>query len=281
MVCCTLSRRWRVNSRRGTSIFSWRSPCGGGRSSCQGRPSEQRECLRSPWPPLSASLSAHGSSVSRHPKRSCSEARSTWSRSPWPSRASPCWPPRLATVVPCRSSWARRSWSCRSSSTPWPPLPRPPSGWRSSAYSTTTQEVTASVAPSMRATWSSAWVSGRPRSWPPYWPLTGRTSYDVERRDWLAEWRWLSAWRSNWARVDSMLKTNLVAALAVAGIAGMGAMVNEGTHGEIAEMMGFGHHHMADYGGYHCASHMGENGNEHFQHMHEDHDRSEERRVGK
>lgn len=69
-----------------------------------------------------------------------------------------------------------------------------------------------------------------------------------------------------------MLKTSLLAALGVGGIAAMGTMVNEGTHGDVAEMMGFGHHHMADYGGYHCASHMGEEGDEHFRHMHEDHE---------
>ena len=67
-----------------------------------------------------------------------------------------------------------------------------------------------------------------------------------------------------------MLKAPLVAGLVVAGIAGLGTMANEGTHGGVAEMMGFGHHHMADYGGYHCASHMGADGGQHVQHMHEE-----------
>ena len=68
-----------------------------------------------------------------------------------------------------------------------------------------------------------------------------------------------------------MLATNVIAALAVGGLAAMGTMINEGTHGEIAEMMGLGHHHMTDYGGYHCASHTGEHGADHMEHMHGDH----------
>ena len=68
-----------------------------------------------------------------------------------------------------------------------------------------------------------------------------------------------------------MLSTNLIACLAVGGLAAMGTMVNEGTHGGLAEMMGLGHHHMADYGGYHCASHDGEDGAEHMEHMHGEH----------
>lgn len=45
-------------------------------------------------------------------------------------------------------------------------------------------------------------------------------------------------------------------------------MANEATHGGVSEMMGLGHHHMADYGGYHCASHDGTHGHHHVEHMH-------------
>ena len=68
-----------------------------------------------------------------------------------------------------------------------------------------------------------------------------------------------------------MLAPNLIVALAIAGLAGMGTMANEGTHGGVAEMMGLGHQHMTDVGGYHCASHMGDHGQEHMEHMHEEH----------
>lgn len=44
---------------------------------------------------------------------------------------------------------------------------------------------------------------------------------------------------------------------------------NEASHGEVAEMMGFGHHHMADYGGYHCSGHNGStHAGQHAEHMH-------------
>jgi hypothetical protein len=68
-----------------------------------------------------------------------------------------------------------------------------------------------------------------------------------------------------------MLATNLIAALAIGGLAAVGAMANEATHGGVSEMMGMGHHHMADVGGYHCASHMDEHGEHHMEHMHEEH----------
>ena len=59
-----------------------------------------------------------------------------------------------------------------------------------------------------------------------------------------------------------------MAALVVSGMAGAGMMANEASHGGVAEAMGLGHHHMADVGGYHCASHTGEHGPHHVQHMH-------------
>lgn len=45
-------------------------------------------------------------------------------------------------------------------------------------------------------------------------------------------------------------------------------MVNEASHGGMAEAMGLGHRHMTDVGGYHCASHAGEHGAHHVAHMH-------------
>lgn len=65
-----------------------------------------------------------------------------------------------------------------------------------------------------------------------------------------------------------MMQTGMVAALVVSGVAGVGMMANEMTHGGVSETMGLGHQHMADYGGYHCASHMGEHGAHHVEHMH-------------
>jgi hypothetical protein len=68
-----------------------------------------------------------------------------------------------------------------------------------------------------------------------------------------------------------MLSTNVIAALAIGGLAALGTLVNEGTHGGLAETMGMGHHHLSDYGGYHCASHEGPDGGMHMEHMHGDH----------
>ncbi|MFA5943085.1 MAG: hypothetical protein WC876_01320 [Candidatus Thermoplasmatota archaeon] len=47
--------------------------------------------------------------------------------------------------------------------------------------------------------------------------------------------------------------------------AGVGVIGNEVTHGAWSESMGLGHHHLADYGGYHCAAHESQ---AHMQHMH-------------
>lgn len=50
-------------------------------------------------------------------------------------------------------------------------------------------------------------------------------------------------------------------------LAGFGA--NEMTHGGVAGTMGLGHHHMLDYGGYHCADHHDDAvAGDHFEHMH-------------
>jgi hypothetical protein len=62
----------------------------------------------------------------------------------------------------------------------------------------------------------------------------------------------------------------VLAALVVSGVAGLGTMANEATHGGVSEMMGMGHHHMTDMGGYHCASHVGEHGSQHMDHMHDE-----------
>ena len=46
-------------------------------------------------------------------------------------------------------------------------------------------------------------------------------------------------------------------------------VVNEAGHGAVAEATGFGHHHMFDYGGYHCAAHDdAEHARYHYEHMH-------------
>lgn len=65
-----------------------------------------------------------------------------------------------------------------------------------------------------------------------------------------------------------MMQAAMLGALIVSGVAGIGMMTNEATHGGVAEMMGLGHHHMTDVGGYHCASHAGEHGAHHVDHMH-------------
>ncbi|MFA5943102.1 MAG: hypothetical protein WC876_01410 [Candidatus Thermoplasmatota archaeon] len=65
-----------------------------------------------------------------------------------------------------------------------------------------------------------------------------------------------------------MLAANLIAALVVAGVAGAGTMANEAMHGDLADGMGFGHSHMTDYDGAHCASHTGPHAPQHMEHMH-------------
>jgi hypothetical protein len=63
-----------------------------------------------------------------------------------------------------------------------------------------------------------------------------------------------------------LLTAFLLTAVSMGGVA-----INEYTHGDMAEMMGFGHRHMFDHGGYHCAPHdHGEHGQRHMQHMHEE-----------
>lgn len=44
---------------------------------------------------------------------------------------------------------------------------------------------------------------------------------------------------------------------------------NEWTHGGLSETWGLGHHHMFDYGGYHCTSHNDTvHPQHHYEHMH-------------
>lgn len=43
---------------------------------------------------------------------------------------------------------------------------------------------------------------------------------------------------------------------------------NEMMHGDLAEGMGLGHRHMADYGGYHCSAPGDEHHSAHMEHMH-------------
>ena len=63
----------------------------------------------------------------------------------------------------------------------------------------------------------------------------------------------------------------VLAGLLVAGLAALGTIGNEASHGGLSEAMGLGHHHLADYGGYHCASHDGPHADDHLRHMHGDH----------
>lgn len=58
----------------------------------------------------------------------------------------------------------------------------------------------------------------------------------------------------------------LVLSLALAG----GFVANEWSHGGLSEATGAGHHHMLDYGGYHCAAHDDPaQGEMHMAHMHQ------------
>lgn len=64
-----------------------------------------------------------------------------------------------------------------------------------------------------------------------------------------------------------LLVALLLTALSMGGVA-----ANELSHGSVAEIMGFGHRHMSDTGGYHCADHDdARHAQAHMQHMHEDH----------
>ena len=65
-----------------------------------------------------------------------------------------------------------------------------------------------------------------------------------------------------------MLAANLVMAGVLLGVSGIGVLANETTHGGFVDTIGLGHHHLADYGGYHCTSHRGDLGERHIQHMH-------------
>ena len=42
--------------------------------------------------------------------------------------------------------------------------------------------------------------------------------------------------------------------LLIASTFGGGFLVNEWSHGALSETVGLGHHHMLDYGGYHCSA---------------------------
>ena len=65
------------------------------------------------------------------------------------------------------------------------------------------------------------------------------------------------------------MNASLLIPLVVAGLSGGGFVVNEWSHGEMAEAMGLGHHHMLDYDGVHCAAHNNATqGQMHAAHMH-------------
>ncbi|MGQ0536630.1 MAG: hypothetical protein ACT4PT_11220 [Methanobacteriota archaeon] len=64
------------------------------------------------------------------------------------------------------------------------------------------------------------------------------------------------------------MDASLLVPLALAGLAGAGFVVNEWSHGAMAESGGLGHRHLLDHGGYHCATHDGARGTEHVAHMH-------------
>lgn len=58
-------------------------------------------------------------------------------------------------------------------------------------------------------------------------------------------------------------------ALILAGALAFTFGANEISHGEVADTVGFGHQHMLDYDGYHCAPHDDEAHREHhYEHMH-------------
>lgn len=58
-------------------------------------------------------------------------------------------------------------------------------------------------------------------------------------------------------------------AVVAAAILATGFAANEMSHGAVAETMGVGHHHMLDYGGYHCAGvEDAEHWDHHVEHMH-------------
>jgi hypothetical protein len=59
-----------------------------------------------------------------------------------------------------------------------------------------------------------------------------------------------------------------ILAVALAGVLFAGFAVNEMSHGAMAEMMGLGHRHMLDHGGYHCAEPTSEHWERHQSHMH-------------
>ena len=66
--------------------------------------------------------------------------------------------------------------------------------------------------------------------------------------------------------INYALGTPLILALAL----GSGFLANEWSHGGLSEATGAGHHHLLDYGGYHCASHDdSEQGQMHMAHMHQ------------
>lgn len=57
--------------------------------------------------------------------------------------------------------------------------------------------------------------------------------------------------------------------LAIAMAFGGMFVANEWSHGAMSEIMGVGHHHALDYGGYHCAGHNDTlHGQHHQAHMH-------------
>lgn len=57
--------------------------------------------------------------------------------------------------------------------------------------------------------------------------------------------------------------------VALAALFGTGFLANEWSHGAMSEAVGLGHHHVLDYGGYHCAGHGdAEHGAHHAAHMH-------------
>ena len=67
----------------------------------------------------------------------------------------------------------------------------------------------------------------------------------------------------------SMVAPQLIAIIA-AGMFMGGFAGNEFSHGGFAESMGMGHHHMTDYGGYHCADPSDdEHWADHVEHMHD------------
>lgn len=72
---------------------------------------------------------------------------------------------------------------------------------------------------------------------------------------------------NHWLEMMSMIAPATIAIL-MSGVLMTGFAANEFSQGDLAEGLGFGHHHMLDWGGYHCAEPGDEAWEQHEEHMH-------------